>query len=611
MAYAFADYWGNFTNGLTSTWGSTDSRGNGIRRNALSTGTNYIASINFDYFTDTPVANDYIVFQFPVKWWGLKLYVGTAFVADAVTFIWEYTTGPNTWSELIVDNPNAFLSTGEQTINFTPPYNLSHGYEYGLSIRCRIVSVTNPIEGGANSTQRVQFNLKHLQITGNNQTFANAYTADLAGTYKLLDTTPAANLKPLFMPVRATSIDSRVDVVLTGCTLGAGDTVNIAGKDILNNDVSETIDVSGGNGTFTSVGRYSHISDVDCNGFNDGNIKINQKRWGIIQRTNLWDQHSNNWNFGASLIFGDGSTATTFSTTRFLLNFNNYHYFYLRQATVTFGATSTTQGETYGRSGGVIYEKGSIYTYVNFLRNLNSTTSTLTMNGVIRIFEGNGLRTNGPFSYRANLTATFRDFENDGSTFAPVGNNTTTYVRAKFLSGVNLNGSQPAFGSKNFITFNQLIIERNNSSTDIFENLVAPSIFLYLYNGRINIVNSPVPLASFSNYFGVSTVGTGLWLQFTYKAKVIDEKGNPIQGAKFVFRDAFKNIRYTLTSDASGNIAKTAIDYVNKMSNPAKTDYYSPYIVTITKTGYETKKIKYDMSSEKDVVIKLDTRRKV
>ncbi|RLF62128.1 MAG: hypothetical protein DRN16_02380, partial [Thermoplasmata archaeon] len=52
------------------------------------------STTDFDYFSDDAVVDDAIYFGWNGgRWDSLKLYVGTAFQADSVTFVWEYWNG--------------------------------------------------------------------------------------------------------------------------------------------------------------------------------------------------------------------------------------------------------------------------------------------------------------------------------------------------------------------------------------------------------------------------------------------------------------------------------------------------------------------------------------
>jgi hypothetical protein len=123
--------------------------------------------INFDYFEDTAGVGDYIAFGwYWAVWHDLRVYVGTPLVADSITVAWEYWNG-SSWVAVpsLVDNTNAFQSSGDLTVEFPVPDNWIYQPNFGALgaavssacyIRCRIVSVTNLTEGGSNSTNAIE-----------------------------------------------------------------------------------------------------------------------------------------------------------------------------------------------------------------------------------------------------------------------------------------------------------------------------------------------------------------------------------------------------------------------------------------------------------------------
>ena len=143
-----------------------------------------VGSTSFDYFEDDAVVNDTIYFGWNKgRWNSLKLYIGTPFVADNVTFVWEYWNG-NEWANLsVVDNTNGFTNLGEHTVEFTPPTNwrcktlmFSGSRKYDTFwIRCRIAEVTNITEGGAQSTTTAKHKRYEIEVTGDYSAYTNIF----------------------------------------------------------------------------------------------------------------------------------------------------------------------------------------------------------------------------------------------------------------------------------------------------------------------------------------------------------------------------------------------------------------------------------------------------
>jgi len=128
---------------------------------------NLAGNIAFDYFRDNCQADDALYFGKNPRFDDIHLYVGTAFVANSVTFAWEYWNG-SAWAALsVADGTDGFTSLGAGTVAFVPPDDWRETTVNGTQsmwVRCRIDSVSNPTEGGANSTQKAQAGNNRIQV---------------------------------------------------------------------------------------------------------------------------------------------------------------------------------------------------------------------------------------------------------------------------------------------------------------------------------------------------------------------------------------------------------------------------------------------------------------
>jgi len=146
-----------------------------------------------DYFADDCAVGDCLYFPSTnstvysaCTFKNLKLYIGTAFAADAVTFVWEYASGSSSWTALpdLVDNSSGFTLTGERIVEWTVPTDWRYlgspvpSQNYPFFIRCRITAITSPTEGGKQSTQAVQ--------VGNNSIYASDFETDDPCTFEKL-----------------------------------------------------------------------------------------------------------------------------------------------------------------------------------------------------------------------------------------------------------------------------------------------------------------------------------------------------------------------------------------------------------------------------------------
>lgn len=166
-----------------------------------STFSNNLSEVNsFDYFNDDAQAGDCIYFVFRSGWrfpWhNLKFYIGQKLIADSINIVWEYYSYSG-WQELpdIVDETNNFTAVGEKWVKWSVPEYPTHSYWRGIKIntkdgfwvRCRIESVTNISEGGAQTSQPVTLQNFAITVTGYSKntpcTLEDIYNADVNNSW--------------------------------------------------------------------------------------------------------------------------------------------------------------------------------------------------------------------------------------------------------------------------------------------------------------------------------------------------------------------------------------------------------------------------------------------
>ncbi len=107
--------------------------------------------------------------------------------------------------------------------------------------------------------------------------------ADEDGTLALLAATSSTTAMTLTYQVKPGWKGAQLlDFVLNGTSAGAGDTVDVYGRDWHGASLSENIDVSGGDGTYTTTMGFSEVHHFDATGFNDGTCAVNQNCWGVV-----------------------------------------------------------------------------------------------------------------------------------------------------------------------------------------------------------------------------------------------------------------------------------------------------------------------------------------
>lgn len=604
MAYAVADLWQYYANT------GADTRQSSVQRNY--TGSNYNNSTTFDYFSDSASANETINFNSVMRYWGVRLEIGTAFSATSVQFIWEYQTASTTWATLRVKNHNAFLSTGTQNVEFTPPSNWWCQREKGYGIRCRIVSVSGITEGGANTTTRVLFNNKGIQATGTETTINGAITLNDGNTYEVLPaTTSATGLIPIQMSVGLVRDISRVDVVLSGTTAGASDTVTLTGADLDGNTLTETIDVSAGNGTYTSTLAYADLTQVDCNGFTDGTTQVNQKKLGLIEKvtenTYVWSCH---------FYAGDGSTTTT-------VTFLDYAFIFLRgahwhtraNATFTTGQVigAGTPGEDYNRGLYILegtYGAGS-WGIGSDIRAYMSTGTTHIQGSYLQLIQD-------AYSYPI-----FRPYT--GSVLNVKGS--LLKVTSRGDRDIYTTGGTVSFNRSNIealiqqtsspLSFTDTLVHGINAeigSTSFTANKVKTrggnTIWFYLNSGIGTFLDCDGVTTS---SFGIGWNGAGngaekLRISYSFNLTVFDEAGQPVENATVKVTNGVGAVIST-TTDANGQITQqTLVAYSGSYTAYAPAITWidkSAHTIEVKKTGYETERFVLTLTEKVDDVVVL------
>lgn len=581
-------------------------------------GTNWWNTAAFDYFPDTAVAGDYLYFAVTRQYWGIKLEVGTPFAASAVEFAWEYKTGASTWATLRVSNPNALLSAGTQIVLFTPPDEDWYGdREKGLPIRCRIVSVTGLTEGGANATNKVEWLFKALQVTGTVTTLDSGVTADLAGSYTILAaTTPAASLTPLRMPVMSLRTACKVDVVLAGGSAGAGDTVTLTGTDYGGNAVTEVINVSAGNGTYTSTAMFRDCTNVACSGWADGTIAVTQKRWGLLH-----SPYPGAYIFGSFLSVGDETTVSSLTLQNLSLTFvHNAFWYVTNNASFICGtlANAGTAAEM-GVYGCTIKEQnaelGTQYRW-NRLggvgnQNYGDGSAVITLYGTRWYIENQGY--NSSRMYFANsATVTMKDTQIVSNNLTGGTNDVLTLFLAASMDRCSIDAPgklvspSPVWNGCRFA--GQWYFESAQPVTLTNHDAVSFLCWNYTSNGRLYFVNGSLANSNFSvGYSNMSLTGECIYLQYTFDLTVIDASGSPVVGANVTITDALGATVFSGVTDSNGQIAQQKLNR-EVGSHTAGASVYTwqtktPHAVLVSASGYTDYEMPMTMDQARDEIV--------
>jgi hypothetical protein len=579
------------------------------------------SSTAFDYFTDDAKVNDCFMFcytslVYPVLE-DLKLYIGTAFAATSVTFAWELSQGDNSeWRAMTYsDESNGFKETGEKMVLFEMADNTRYGYGYtwaatyvnGQSylrwMRCRITAINAPTEGGAQSTQTIKSNLPIITCTGTGNTFTTLHTADLAGTQDLLKATIETSPQTFTLGHPVKPLEQGAIKLIISCTARAGATCDVAGTDSEDGAITETgLDIS--SGAATSAKCFKTVSSVVATGLTDGDdFDVSQGRWGVVSKMD------NNFLIYRQLTIGDGSTATTFVDTDKNIAWlprTSYVCWVADNATLTLGQLDdlTTKSTSHGCKlyiqvaypyGGITKITATSATALMYF--YSCSLSAYTPGG-----DGSGISSadriwNCNASYRCGLNA------KQGLTVSGCYNNyngATLYGQG-YSSGFNDGGS---------FFYNQYCIYwYSNLGEDSYNCIFkAPTTSLIISLGT-TVVHSMINPTY--DTMTITWSGAGPWAnineKYTMDLKVVDEGNVAISGATVVLKDKDGTQSFSTTTDASGLITQQTVTrgYYAQTNGNTITDA-NPFTLTISKSGYLTKTMKFTLTTKFNQVEKLE-----
>ena len=578
----------------------------------------------FDYFSDTPSVGDVFEFKMPEPISGVKLEIGTAMDGTGV-IIWEYAVFNNAWQTLRVENGDAVKSIGTQIVKWTPPSDwtaYATNARPPYKIRMRLTDVTGITEGGANATNVVEKLMHSFDTIGTGLSMSTVNTYDLATPYTMLSAiTPAASLSPIECTFKKSGIVGKLDVTLAGCTVGAGDTVVLTGIDYDDAALVETLDVSGsGTATYTTVNCFKDVTDVACTGFNDGTIKLETKRIGLVQKNiKQFDMYT-------CVIIGDNSTVTTFSET-----FAVYNFQYVSTRFLGYGADTTITFGTLESTGDVSHAERGVYIYFGNLIGKSGTANCGGYNMRLRVSNGAtiyfyGVKMQYSNTYNDNYISFLggiyyaQNFEFDNYRTVILAGTWVT-VDGFWAATIYAGGGLPNFtNTPANVIFNKSVSLTNNrdgrySAWVLKDSYIEGFSDVNNYtdvNRQLNFIDcSNLTTTNFTTTSRISRqVGKGIYLIKTFNLKVIDSTGTAIETATVTMDDKDGTEVFSTTTDASGDIVEQEITWYHGLwitTSPYGIDWtlYTPHTVTISKTGYATRTIIYTMDRKIEEVEKL------
>lgn len=482
-------------------------------------------------------------------------------------------------------------------------------------------------------------------------TMADLYAADLAGTLELLPEVEATDTPHrLYTPVNpADSKQLALDIIVTNFT-SAG-SVELTGKDAGGDAKSETISITG-NGTYTSTKTYASIDEdgIVCTG--DYTLKIIQNRWGFIE------PH----------VFQYGNNIGKIGTANWTIHcsfYNETHFLTKRENIFISGgfnpgvssSSNFVSGELSASGAG---KNGSHIMFHNrrWFAGINFGYITYSK------FYGSQVHYGGTspdvYGYRSGVSATWYGNDGDwrtnpnGAVFVDsiwdipsgsngflvsAGSNIPTLSRGMLVGSLQPRTDNSTYDYGNMTLVDGAIahqIDENCEHQNMTIVTTTPHIYYwggatsgftyknFVFKGRSEAEPYNEPYIKNDKRAVPDTTAT---FKSDLDLKVIDSNGNPVEGATVKLTRSNGTLEGTQTTNSSGVITPIEGVYTTWVINRSggsssgyainnrggltptckqvtATNY--THTLTISKDGYQTYTSKLDMSSKKELVIKLE-----
>ena len=420
--------------------------------------------------------------------------------------------------------------------------------------------------------------------SGSPADFASFVTADRAGTDTdlLVAASPGSAVALTYAVRPIEDLAIKVKCIVANKTAEA-DFIFITGTDWRGAAQTESIDVTAGNGSYTTTKYWASITTLDCsdnaNGggtvWADGDLSVTQDVWGVI-----WDYGNGQYRIDAVFNIGNNSTTTYFTSKNESVLFNSSYFLVQTNTTLTLGelsgswsinGSSWTINDSSDRT--LMDNGGTLNIYGSRLKNVSSNRHKFE-DGAITILNSiiSGAYStaggNSNFWFHNNLSSvTFKNVYFDNMKTLLIYK-TGTYENIRMhRSGLNINNTS--------IVLRNLIIsspeEYDISSGDGYNVTVIDSEFTEPPTLRI--------------YGATNTISDDK----TINIHVVDKDGANLSGATVACEDTNTDAAFTTqTTAADGTITEQTITSRQWLGTSETLTTYSPHKFTISKAGYKT-----------------------
>ena len=411
-----------------------------------------------------------------------------------------------------------------------------------------------------------------------------------AGTSLLAAWSPNSNTKALAYQVRPVELLALViSFVVTGKTAET-DYIFITGTDAWGAAQTESIDVSAGNGTYVTTKRFRTITNIDCSDnaagvgtvWADGTVAMTQPIWGVI-----WNKGNGQYQLDCGLVIGDGFISTYFKTLQNQIAIN------LDQV-AQYGTVISVKANAYLIDGEVINEvnkttrKGSHFLiygarsgFVNFdIRGSYLYSTTITINSPSQVlFPINGATI---WNFISTNNLQFGNISGTNNLYNILLQNSPTAIRADYtnftIDKITVQGASTLL----WITSAGIGIIKNLVGRDNGTDIYAHGITQARYFINCDFGRDAWVISADSN------PTANIYRQYELDLHVVDLVGN-LPGATVALKDKNGTPCFSAVTDADGRIVRQTVTRIIYDHNNAFLPVdYGPFVLTITKPGYQT-----------------------
>jgi hypothetical protein len=422
--------------------------------------------------------------------------------------------------------------------------------------------------------------------SGTPATFANFVTADRAGTGTSLKAASAASATyTLTYAVRPVELLAVVVKCIVAAKTTQTDYLFISGHDAWGTAQTESIDVSAGNGSYTSTKRWSVIDNIDCSDnaagggtvWADGTLAVTQDIWGVI-----WNQGLGKYQVDANFTIGDYSTATYFQSTREAVIFSSGFTFK--------GVTAATM--QFGLKGALDSCYNGSYIRTNKTTGYHGTQGTGTI-----LFYGSFWQfttTSEELDVRGNASELRQSLFQDGFCVAPTANGivnriTIGNMQRGFVYQGNPTASDIVIGKYQvcgiMVQTNYGAVGSNITISD--DDSKAQDFRVFSMTVDSSFIDSTAVWNP--TWIGGAANTADLLEKYSCNINICDSSGVALSSVAVDCVDVNGAALWTLgsvTTDVSGNITQQLIT-THKYEVGGITGYH-PFKFTISKAGYQT-----------------------